>query len=298
MSGQAMRFDLIDLHLFIHVIETSSITRGADRTNMSLASASARIRGMEEVLGLPLLERGSRGVKLTPAGQALLQHARVLLQHHERMRGELGNFARGFKGHVRLLANTIAATEFLPKALARFLAGHPNVDIELEERSSPEIVSAVSEGYADAGIMVDTGGHGDLQTLPFAVDRLVLVTPRAHPLRKRRQIAFRDVLDQEFVGLAAGRPLQELLGRQAALAGSALKLRVRVTSFDAICQIVEHRVGIAVVPEKAARSYRRGAINIIRLTDEWADRRLSLCFRELGQLSVHAKRLVEHLKAG
>ena len=176
-----MRFDLTDLRLFVHVAETCSITRGADQTHMSLASASARIRGMEAMLGLPLLERSPRGVKPTPAGQALLQHAQVMLQHYERMRGELGNFARGFKGHVRLLANTIAATEFLPETLARFLAARPNVDIELEERTSTEIVTAVSEGYADAGIIVDIGGHGDLQTFPFAVDRLVLITPRAHP---------------------------------------------------------------------------------------------------------------------
>ena len=292
-----MRFDLTDLRLFVQVVETSSITRGADQTHMSLASASARIRGMETMLGLPLLERSPRGVKLTPAGQTLLHHAQVMLQHHERMRGELGNFARGFKGHVRLLANTIAATEFLPKALARFLSAHPNIDIELEEQISSEILSAVSEGYADAGIVVDTGGHVDLQTFPFAVDRLVLITPRAHPLRKKRRIAYRDVLDQEFVGLATGRALQEFLSRQAALAGSALKLRVRMTSFDAICQIVEHGVGIAVVPERAARSYRRSGINIISLTDDWAIRRLLLCVREFDQLSVHAKRLVEHLRA-
>jgi molybdate transport repressor ModE-like protein len=293
----SVRFDLTDLRLFVQVAETCSITRGADQTHMSLASASARIRGMEEMLGLPLLERGSRGVRPTPAGQALLHHAQMMLQHFERMRGELGNFARGFKGYVRLLANTIAATEILPKALARFLETHPNVDIELEERSSLEIVSAVSEGYADAGIVVDTGGHGDLQTFPFAVDRLVLITPRAHPFRKKRHIAFRDVLDQEFVGLTTGRPLQEFLNRQAALAGSAFKLRVRMTSFDAICQMVEHRVGIAVVSERAARSYRRPGINIIRLTDEWAVRRLLLCVREFSELSVHAKRLVEHLKS-
>src|SRR5215471_3385817 len=200
MEEAWMRFDLTDLRLFVHVAETCSITRGANQAHMSLASASARIRGMESMLGVPLLERGPRGVKPTPAGQALLQHAQVMLHHHERMRGELGNFARGFKGHVRLLANTIAATEFLPKALATFLGSHPNVDIELEERSSSEIVSAVSEGYADAGIFVDTDGHGDLQSFLFAVERLVLITPRTHPLRKSHHVAFRDVLDQEFVG--------------------------------------------------------------------------------------------------
>src|SRR3954453_1001698 len=276
-----MRFDLIDLRLFVQVSKTCSITHGAAQTHMSLASASARIRGMEATLGVPLLKRGPRGVSPTPAGQALLRHAQVMLEHHERMRGELGNFARGFKGDIKLLSNTIAATEFLPKTLATFLASNPNVDIELEERNSSEIVSAVLEGYADAGIMVDVGDHGDLQTFPFAVDRLVLITPRAHPLGKERQLSFKETLDQEFVGLGAGRALQEFISRQAARAGTMLKVRVRMTSFDAICQMVEYGAGITVIPERAARGYRKHAINVLGLRDDWAIRRLLICVREI-----------------
>lgn len=180
-----MRYDLIDLRLFVQVLETSSITHGADQTNMSLASASARIRAMEAALGVSLLHREARGVRPTPAGQALLRHAQVILQHHDRMRGELGNFARGLKGYIKLLSNTIAATEFLPEALAKFLRLHPNVDVELEERNSDEIVAAVSEGYADAGIIVEMCDRSDLQTFPFAVERLVLITPRGQSLSKR-----------------------------------------------------------------------------------------------------------------
>lgn len=292
-----MRFDLTDLRLFVQVAETCSITRGADQANMALASASARIKGMEKSLGIPLLERGPRGVKPTPAGQVLLRHAQVMLQHQERMRGELGNFARGLKGHVKLLANTIAATEFLPDPIATFLASHPTVDVELEERNSADIVSAVSEGYADAGVIVDSGDAAELQTYPFNTDRLVLVTPRGHRLGKHRQAAFRDVLEHEFVGLAGGRALQDFLDRRAALAGVPLKLRVRMTSFDAVCRVVEHGVGIAVIPERAARRYGKRAIDVVGLADDWATRDLRICIRDFEQLSAHAKQLIGQLRA-
>jgi DNA-binding transcriptional LysR family regulator len=213
------------------------------------------------------------------------------------MRGELGNFARGLKGCVKLLSNTIAATEFLPKALAAFLAAHPNIDIELEERNSTEIVSAVSEGYADAGVLIDSGDCGDLQIFDFITDRLVLITQRGSSIFGGRRIAFREALGQEFVGLTAGRALQNFLSHHAARAGQPLKVRVRLTSFDAICQMVELGVGIAVVPETAARRYRRGAIQVIGLTDEWAIRKLSICCRQYIELSEHAKRLIDHLRA-
>lgn len=132
-----MRFDLTDLRLFLHTAESGSITAGAERAHLTLASASARIRGMEAALGVPLLTRNRRGVETTAAGRTLVHHARVVLQQMERMRGELGEYARGLKGHVRLLSNTAAMTEFLPETLSAFLAQHPEVDIDLEEPGQP-----------------------------------------------------------------------------------------------------------------------------------------------------------------
>lgn len=117
-----MRFDLTDLRLFRHVAETGSITRGAERTHLALASASARIRGMEAILGVPLLKRGRRGVQPTEAGRSLLDHARIVSQQVETMRGELSAYSRGLRGSVRVLANTAALAEHLPGVLARFRA--------------------------------------------------------------------------------------------------------------------------------------------------------------------------------
>src|ERR1700688_5175842 len=98
----SMRFDLTDLRLFMHVAEAASITHGASRSNMALASASERIRAMEDALGAPLLERRRRGVRLTPAGSALLQHAQIITRQFERMRGELTQYAAGLRGRIRL----------------------------------------------------------------------------------------------------------------------------------------------------------------------------------------------------
>jgi DNA-binding transcriptional LysR family regulator len=293
-----MRFDLPDLRLFLHVADSGSITKGASRAHLALASASERIRGMEEALGVALLTRGRRGVRPTPAGQALAHHARLILEQHERMKGELGAYARGLKGHVRLLCNTAAMTEFLPEPLGAYLAAHPNVDIDLEERPSYEIVQAVAQGLADVGIVADTVEIGDLQTFPFRVDRLVAVVPRGHALAKRRQVAFRDIVERDFVGLSTGSALQDHLGQHAARSGRALKLRVRVRGFDAVCRMVERGVGIGIVPETAARSCRRGmAVASVPLADPWALRHLTLCVRRLDALPAHAQPLVAHLRA-
>jgi DNA-binding transcriptional LysR family regulator len=294
-----MRFDLTDLRLFLNTAEAASITHGAARTNLALASASARIRGMEALLGTPLLERQRRGVRPTPAGRALLHHAQLVLQQMERLRGELGAFGSGLKTRLRLLANTAGMSEFLPEVLATYLAGHPNVGIDLEERPSAQIVLAVAEGHADLGIVADAVDMGALETFPFRTDQLVLIAPRGHRLARRRALAFRETLDQDFVGLGAGSALQEHLAAHAARAGQPLDLRVRVSSFDAIARMVEQGVGVAVIPDTAARRCAASmAIAAVRLTDAWALRQLTLCVRRLDTLSPPAQQLVAHLRVG
>jgi molybdate transport repressor ModE-like protein len=293
-----MRFDLVDLRLFLHVAETGSITQGAAQARLALASASARIRGMEEMLGVPLLQRQRRGVVLTPAGHALVHHARAVVQQLERMRGELGDYARGLKAHIRLQSNTAALSEFLPEVLGRFLAAHPNVDIDLEERLSYQIVDAVAEGGADAGIVADTVDLARLETFRFREDRLVLVAPRGHKIARRRKVALADVLNDDFVGLGKGSALQDYLAQHAIRAGAPLKLRVRAGGFDAVCRLVAQGVGLGIVSVTAAeRCHGTMPIRFVPLSDAWAVRRLVVCVRRLAELPAPAQRLVRHLAA-
>ena len=296
-----MRFDFVDLRLFLFVVDAESITHGAVRAGMALASASERIRLMEENLGAALLDRHRRGVRATPAGAALAHHAQLVIQQLDRMRGELSEYADGVRGRVRLFANTTATAEFLPASLAAFLSKHPQIDIDLEEHTSRDIVRAVAGNLAEIGIVGDEVNPAkELQTFPFAEDRLVLIARRDHVMAPQQQIAFRDTLAYDHVGLPSGNALQDQLEDHAARAGRHMKLRVRLPGFDAVCQVVGRGIGVAVVPATAAHRCQRStatAIRIIPLADTWAPRRLKVCVRSLGALSAHGQKLVEHLRA-
>lgn len=293
-----MRFDLTDLKLFLHVVEAGSITAGAERMHLAVAAASTRIRNMEIELGTPLLNRDRQGVQPTPAGRTLIHHARLLLQQAERMRGELGEYADGLKGHIRVQSNTNALTEFLPEPLSNFLADHPQVNIDLEERLSDEIVAAVADGKADIGIVAGTEDVTGLEVFPFRVDRFVLMTSPSHSLASQQRVAFADVLDFDFVGLDRSSSLQRFLSDKADRIGRRLKLRVQLRSFDAVCRLVECNVGIGVVPETTAeRNSRTMSLHRIELADDWALRRLMICVRKLSDLPTYAQELVRHLTA-
>ena len=294
-----MRFDFTDLRLFQFVVQTGSITRGAERAHLALASASARIRGMEDVLGVALLKRGRRGVEPTDAGRSLLDHARIVLQQIETMRGDLGAYSRGLKGSVRILANTSALSEHLPALLADFLAANPMIDIDLEDRESPAIGAAIAAGDADIGIGSQAGLVPGLESHPFRADRLVLAVPANHSLAGKRQTSFADVADLDFVGLPRGTALDEHVAMQAARLGRALRLRVRVGGLDAVCAMVAAGVGVGIVPETTASRHRRVLpIATLRLAEAWSMRELALYVRDSRRLPRPARRLFDVLRHG
>jgi DNA-binding transcriptional LysR family regulator len=294
-----MHFDLVDLGLFRHVAEAGSITAGAERAHLALAAASTRIRAMEESLGAKLLLRSRSGAKPTPAGRALLIHARAMLAQAERLREDLGAFAGGLAGEIRILSNTNALTEFLPDLLGAFLAEHPNLSIDLEERLSDEIVGLVAEGAAEIGIVAGTVDMTGLEVHPFRSDRFVVVAPARHPVAGCTSITFAEVLEQDFVGLDRASALQRFLSGKAARAGRPLRLRVQLRSFDAVCRMVEAGVGIGIVPETTARlAAKTSILSVIELNESWAARELVICVKSSRALTPSARSLVELLRAG
>lgn len=293
-----MRFDLTDLRLFCDVVDAGSITAGAQQSALALAAASTRIRHMETTLGAPLLIRSRLGVTPTPAGRTLLKHARTLLDQAATLREDLSVFAGGLSGEVRLLANTNALTEFLPEALASFLAAHPQISIDLEERLSDEIVGLIAEGVGDVGIVAGTVDVGRLKTYPFRSDRFVVVAARDHQLASRASVAFADVLEFDVVGLERSASLQRFLTAKAVREGRPLKARIQLRSFDAVCRLVAAGVGVGVVPQTTARrAAQTMALAVIALTDDWALRDLTIVVRAGETLRPYARELVESLRA-
>ncbi len=291
-----MHFDFTDLRLFVAVAEAGSITAGADRACLSLASASARIRGLEQQAGVQLLARGARGVQTTLAGERLLGHARLLLQQSELLRGDMAEFSPGSACHLRILANTVAASTFLPELLADYLLLHPQTDIVLEELPSTAISQSILDQTADIGIVANHADLRGLESYPFRQDRLVLALPVDHPLADRASVSFSETLAYDFIGLSDNSALQQHLTQHAVRNGSPMRLRARAGSFEVVCRMVTRGAGIAVVPEEIARQRPGMQVRIIALDDAWATRQLSIVVRQLAQLSLPAQRLVAFLQ--
>lgn len=275
-----MHYSLTDLRLFLAVAEEGSLSRGANRCNLSAPSASLRIKDLEERLGLTLFIRGARGVTLTTPGTVMVEHVRRCLAGLEQMHSDLLPYAQGLTTHLTLFANNNAINAFLPQDLARFFAAYPMMRITLEERMGHEIVAAVALGRADAGVVAIDIDHPELDFIPYQEDQFVLIAPRAHRLARKRSIRYGDCLGETWICLQSGSALHTYLVNKASELGGRLDVKVQVASFDGIVQLVAAGAGVAVVARSVIPDALVGRVAILALNDAWAQRHHRVCVRK------------------
>jgi DNA-binding transcriptional LysR family regulator len=293
-----MRLDPFSLKLFVSVVEAGSIAAAAGKSHIAPAAVSKRVSELEAALRTTLLTRTNKGVQATPAGHALMNLARRLLADLDDIAIQMRDWSGGTRGQVRIVANISAITQFLPNEIARFLARYPQVDVRLEERISTAAVKAVLENEADVGICVLGTPADRLEVFPYHEDELRLIVPRRHALARKRSVALVDTLDFDFVGLHTGSSINLQLARASLSAQRSLRLRIQVTSYDALARMVEAGLGIGVMPKAAALPLAKSlGITVVSLTDAWAKRQLSICVRSYESLPVAAKLLVDSLRS-
>ncbi len=290
--------DPVSLRLFIAVCEEGTIARASEREFMAPSAVSKRIADIEALVGTPMLLRSKRGVVPTPAGQALLRHARQLMRGMEKLQGELSEYADGARGHVRILANISAIMEFLPEELSEFLAANEHIQVDIEERFSPDVVRGVLEGNADLGICRKSMAVGGLEFIPYRTDHLAVVVNSGHPLAGRSSVAFAETLDYDHLGLSAFATLNSYMQRTAAEAGRELRFRTHVSTFDAAYRLVQFGLALGVFPLEAVERYAQlYDLKLIPLEDDWAQGEFVICVREVAALPLSARRLLNHLLA-
>jgi len=278
--------DFVTLELIATAAEEGSISRAARQTHLALAAASRRITDFERRVGVEMFERQARGVRVTAGGQAILNRIQQLLAGVNSLSGTVDDIRHGATEHLRLLANSSVIAEFLPELLARFIALHPHVRVEVEELSSSEIVRAVSERRGSIGALWSDVDTRALEVAPFGEDELMLVVPYGHALSRRRSAKFADTLAFDYVMFETASPLYVWLRREAARLNSPLKGRIQVRGFDAMCRMVEAGLGIGVVPRRAGEGYAKSMrIALVDLREPWVHRKFCVVYRNAAELA-------------
>ncbi|MDD2545436.1 MAG: LysR substrate-binding domain-containing protein [Burkholderiaceae bacterium] len=290
--------DLKTLRLLVAVCDAGNMKDAAAQEHIEPSAISKRIAQLEHQLGIPVLVRGRHGATPTPAGRALLEHARSLLFTLDRIEADMAAFKGGIQGQVRVVASASAIAESLLDDLAQFMRepDHAHIKVDIEERFSKDVVGMVREGVVSLGVC---WGHIDfrgLESRPYRRDELSLAVPVHHPLAAREAVYFEETLDFEHVGLPPSTAVYTMLHRAAAKAGRGMSYRVVVSNFDAAFRVVGAGLGISVVPREVAGMYvSAGQVRSVPLLNDWAQRQFALCFRRRSELTPAALRLLDFL---
>lgn len=296
IANVVKRLDLTTLQLFIAIHEEGNLRRASEREAIAPSAVSKRLHSLEETLQVSLFERTPQGMKLTPAGEALLHHARRTLLNIEKIAVELNEYAAGVRGHVRMLANLSAIVEFLPDDLPKFFNQYASLRLDLHERPSADVVRGIEDGVADIGICSDDVDIRGLERFDYREDQLVIVVPSNHPLSAAKDIFFADTLDFDHVALFATSSIYLRSQYSAQQVGKSLKLRIHVPGFDAVCRMVQAGMGVGLMPNRAFDVLSTGMdIKALPLRDIWAERQLSVVVKSVHDLPVASLMMFNHL---
>lgn len=271
------RIDPYSVRLFVSAARAGSIVRAAQQEHIAPSALSRRLSDLEHAFGTSLLIRSPRGIALTDAG-------RMVLARGERFDDELQSLVRDvqsmgdeMRGTVRLYANMSAVIGFLPERLRAFMRQYPAVQVSLLENDTRDVIRACLDDLADVGVGVDMPVPAGLDTWPFASDPLQVVVPKGHSLARRKSMGFAQALEHSLIGVHQGGALDRSLHERAAALQRPFAPTVSVSSFDAVCRMVEAGLGIAIIPRSAASAYA-GNPRFVRLAldEPWAMRELRL----------------------
>ncbi len=292
----AHRVDLTSLRILLAVAQTGSITQAAEQCHLALGAASTRMKELEQRLGVELLERHARGVRLTEAGQLVLDRARAIERELGRLQVELEDHQQGVTGHIRVIANVSSIATVLPNDLTAFLQSHPGIRIDLSEYTSREIQRMLADGQADIGVLAGPVTREDLESAPYYKDRLVIMLPRDAIPAHQKKMTIDQLLSQDLILSQEGGSISEWLADLARLKGQLLHVRVRAKGFDALSQLVAAGLGVTVLPEIVAKRFAKLLdLRILGLEGIQDQRLIAVCRRLGASQQPAAQDLFAHL---
>lgn len=247
---------LHQLEIFTQVAENCSFTKAAQILFLSQSTVSIHISNLEKHFGQNLFDRLGKEVVLTPFGEKLYPWAREMLVLKDKTLWEMRDWTKKIDGHLNIAASTVPAQYAIPFLLAKFLKKYPGIKFVLEQSGSQKVAEKLVKGEAEIGMIGKQYHQDQLIFIPFAEERLVLITPTT--LQLRNKISISELLDYPFLFRKSDSGTQATLVRMLNIAGvslSQLQVVGYFDSVDALKQCVKEGIGISIISAIAALDY-------------------------------------------
>lgn len=289
--------DLFTLRIFVLACELKSVTKAAERLNIAVSAASRRIQLLEHVAGAPLLHRKPHGIVPTELGITVMQHARDMIGIEEKLNASIEEHRSGLRGHVRVWSSMAVLEERLACDIVGYLRAHPDVKLDLQERTSRATVDALLNKQTDIGVIVRGLPTDGLEVHDYHGDILAVALPAGHPLAARGSVRLSDLLDEDFISLEPDSATNRLLVDEARRVDRCIRTRTHVTSFGVMCSMIARGLGIGILPQSTLGLLGHSlAIETVPLDEPWAVRTHAICVRNFDELDTAAQGFIAYLR--
>lgn len=248
----------MELRQFVYfdaVVRHGGFTRAAEQLRIAQPAVSAQLRKLEAELGVTLLERTTRRVRLTKAGEVVLSRARRVFEELDGVRDDLALLAGELRGRVRLGSIQATGPLRLAEALAAFHREFPEVELSLKAGRLAQLITDLDDDVIDLAIgPLPDGQFERIVEQPLFADELVLITAREHPLAGRDELAMEAVRDDVFACLPAESGLRRRLDEACAAAGFTPTVRYETTIVPQLRELVSHGLGVALLARSIAEA--------------------------------------------
>ena len=286
--------ELRQLRYLVALADERSFTRAAAREHVAQPALSQQLRRLEDEVGVPLVDRTTRRVTLTDAGELLTERARRVLNEIAAARGELGELAGIRSGRVTIGAMQTLGQFDLALLLVTFHERHPNVELSVREEASDTLAEMVRTDAVELALLSVTDRidrHG-LELLELATEDVVALLPARHPLAGRRRLRVAELEGEDFISFREGWAMRHLLTQACREAGFEPHVAFESTEGTRIRDLVERGLGIALMARSAAEE-TGGGIRVVALSSPRPLRDVTLAWRAGRRLSPPAGALLE-----
>jgi len=277
---------------FVAVAEEGSYSRAAERLFLTQSSVTATIQQVENAIGLVLFDRTTRRVTLTQAGADFLPVARRLLKDLDAAIADIRAVAERQKGHLGIAAAPSVIALILPPVISEFSARFANISLAIRDGSSQTVQQRVLDNEIDFGIASKWSSEAGLEFKPVLKDRFEVVARRDHPLARRRRVAWKDLEEHRFIGLATDTGIQAMLRSVPSVPRSIQSPLYQTSSTTVLEAMLREGLGISVLPALAARLISSDKLAFVELADPLVERELCIITRQGRTLSPAAQTML------
>jgi LysR family transcriptional activator of glutamate synthase operon len=273
--------ELRQLRYLVALVDERHFTRAAEREHIAQPALSQQIRRLEQEVGLALVERTTRRVTVTSAGELLVARARRILAEVEAAKAEMQALTGVRTGHVMVGTMHTMGPVDVSLALAMFHERHPSVELTVREESSEELAEMLRDDVLDLAFLSVTErieSHG-LGLHQLVSEELVAVLPPDHPLAGRRRLRMAELAEEQFISFREGARLRELLGWAGRRAGFEPQVKLESNESERICRLVARGMGVAILPHSDA-DRTLSEVAVLTLTEPSLHRDITLAWRE------------------